>query len=152
MKRTLSLAAVTFGLFLITPTMHAQATHLKLQFHVPFSFDIDNQTFAPGDYEFTRQSLFVLKVCNLKDHTSAFQPIQPAQSRKEGNSQIRLVFHRYDNQYFLTAVSDGSWESTYDFKISAEEQRLVQAAPREPEMTVSINRGGAVLVAARGQK
>jgi hypothetical protein len=151
MKRTLSLAAITFGLFLITPTMHAQATHLKLQFHVPFSFNIDNQTFAPGDYEFTRQSMFLFEVCNLKDPASAFEAVQPAQSRKEGNGQIRLVFHRYDNQYFLTAVSDRSWESTYDFKISTEEQRLVPAAPRKPVMTVSIDPGGAVLVASRGQ-
>ncbi len=152
MKRTFSLAAVTFGLFLITPTMHAQATHLKLQFHVPFSFRIDNQTFAAGDYEFTRQSLFLLSVSNLNDHASAFQPVQPAQSRKEGNGQIRLVFHRYDKQYFLTAVSDGSWESTYYFKVSTEAKRLADASPRKPEVVVSIDPGGTALVAARGQK
>jgi hypothetical protein len=151
MKRTLSLAAVTFGLFLITPTMHAQATHLKLQFHVPFSFRVSNQTFSAGEYEFTQQSHSVLEVYNLNDHASAFETVHPAQSRKEGNGRVRLVFHRYDNQYFLTAVSDGSWESTYDFKISTEEQRLVQATPRTPVMTVSIDLGGAVLVASRGQ-
>jgi hypothetical protein len=152
MKRTLPLAAVTFGLFLIIPTMHAQATHLKLHFYVPFSFSIDNQMFAPGEYEFTRQSLFLLEVCNLKDHTSAFQSVQPAQSRKEGNGLIRLVFHRYDNQYFLTAVSDGSWESTYHFKVSTEEKRLADASLRRPEVVVSVDPGGTVLGAARGQK
>lgn len=152
MKRTLSLAVVTFGLFLITPTMHAQATHFKLQFRVPFSFSIDSQTFAPGDYEFTRRSLFLLEVCNRNDHVSTFQSVQPAQSRKEGNGQIRLVFRRYDNQYFLTAVSDRSWESTYYFKISTEQKQLADASLRKPEVVVSIDSGGAVPVPARGEK
>jgi hypothetical protein len=150
MKRIFSLAVATIAFCLITPTSHAQA-HLKLRFHVPFSFNINNQSFAPGEYEFTQQSHLLLEVCNLTDHASAFETAQPVQSRKEGNGHVRLVFHRYDNQYFLTTVSDGSWESTYDFKISTEEQLLVQAAPRMPVMTVSIDPGGAVLVASRGQ-
>jgi hypothetical protein len=151
MKHTRLLTAVTFAFLLMTPMMHAQLTHLKLQFHVPFSFKIDNQTFAPGDYEFTQQSLFLLEVCNVQAHASAFQSIQPAQSRKEGNGQIRLVFHHYGNQYFLTAVSDGSWQSTYDFKTSTEEKLLAQASPRKSVMTVSIDPGGTVLVASRDQ-
>jgi hypothetical protein len=105
---------------------------------VPFSFDINDQKFAPGDYEFTRQSLLLLKVCNLKNQASAFESVQPAQSRKEGNREVRLVFHRYDDRYFLAAVSDGSWESTYDFKVSTEEKQLAEASPRRPEMVVSV--------------
>jgi hypothetical protein len=152
MKRILSLAAATIVFCLITPTSHAQTTHLKLRFHVPFSFTIQNQMFAPGDYEFTQQSHLLLEVCNLKDHASSFETVQPAQSRKEGNGQVRLVFHRYDNKYFLSAVSDGSWESTYDFKISTEEKLLAQASPRKPVMTVSVDPGGTALAASRDQK
>jgi len=151
MKRILSLAAATILFCLITPTSHAQATHMRLRFQVPFSFNINNQSFAPGLYEFTQQAQFLLEVCNLKDHTSAFQSVQPAQSRKEGNGHIRLVFHRYDDQYFLTAVSDKSWESTYDFKISTQEKQLAQASPRKPVMIVSIDPAGTTLVASRGQ-
>jgi len=151
MNRFLSLAATTIVFCLITPTSHAQATHLRLRFQVPFPFTINNQSFTPGEYEFTQQAHSVLEVCNLKDHASAFQSVQPAQSRKEGNGQIRLVFHRYDDQYFLTAVSDGSWESTYDFKISPQEKLLAQASPRKPVITVSIDPAGSVLAASRGQ-
>ena len=151
MNRFFSLAAATILFCLIAPTSHAQATHMKLRFQVPFSFTINNQSFAPGEYEFTQQAHFLLEVCNLKDHASAFQSVQPAQSRKEGNGHIRLVFHRYDDQYFLTAVSDGSWESTYDFKISAQEKLLAQASPRKPAIIVSIDPAGTVLVASRSQ-
>lgn len=151
MNRIVSLAAATIAFCLITPASHAQATHMKLRFHVPFSFSINNQTFNPGDYEVTQQSHLILEVCNLKDHASAFENVQPAQSRKEGNGKIRVVFHRYDKQYFLAAVSDGSWESTYDFKISTEEMLLAQASPRKPVMIVSVDPGGTVLVASRGR-
>jgi hypothetical protein len=90
---------------------------------------------------------------NLKDHISAFEAVQAAQSRKEGNGKVRLVFHCYDNQYFLTAVSDGSWESTYDFKISTEEKVLAQASPRKPITVVNIRpNSGSVVVAASDRK
>lgn len=150
MKRTLSLAAVVLTILVMAPTMYGQ-THLRLQFHVPFSFRVNNATFTPGEYEFTQEERFLLRVANLKSNDSAFQAVHPAQARKEANGQVRLVFHRYGNQYFLAAVSDGSWESTYDFKTSADEKELAQADRRKPMKTVSVDPEGTVLVAARSQ-
>ena len=152
MKRTLSLSAVALAFFLIAPTMYGQASHLRLRFHVPFSFSVNNQTFTPGDYEFTQPARLILKIANVSSSDSAFASVYPAQSRKEGNGQLRLVFHRYDNHYFLITVSDGSWESTYDFKVSTKEQQVARANCREPMRTVSIDPEGTVLAAARGQK
>ncbi len=154
MKRILTFAAAaTMALCLMTPTSQAQSSHLKLRFYVPFSFSVNNQTFSAGEYEITQQSQFTLGVSNLKDHTSAFEAVEPAQSRKEGNGQVRMVFHCYDNQYFLAAVSDGSWESTYDFKISTEEKVLAKAGPRKPLTIVSVGpSNGSVVVAGRDGK
>lgn len=153
MKRILFLAAAMVALCFMTPTSQAQSSHLRLQFYVPFSFSVNNQTFIAGEYEFTQQSQFVLEVSNLKDHISAFETVQPAQSRTEGNGKVRLVFHGYDKQYFLTAVSDGTWESTYDFKISPEEKILVQASPRQPVTIVSVTPSSdSVVVASRNRK
>ena len=137
--------------FLIAPTMYGQASHLRPRFHVPFSFSANNQTFTPGEYEFTQQSLFMLKVANLKSNNSAFEWVLPAQSHQESNGQLKLVFHRYGNQYFLAAVSFGSWESTYDFKTSTDEKQLEHANPRKPMIAVSVDPEGTVAVAARGQ-
>jgi len=152
MKRTLSLAAMTLVVFLVAPKVYGQTNHhLRIRFHVPFSFSVNNETFTPGEYEFTQQSLFMLKVANLKSDDSAFEAVYPAQSRKQGNGQVRLVFHRYGSQYFLAAVSDGSWESTYDFKTSTDEKQLAHANPRKPMIAVSVDPEGTVAVAARGQ-
>ena len=153
MKRTLSLAAMTLVVFLVAPKVYGQTNHhLRIRFHVPFSFSVNNETFTPGEYEVTQQSVFLLKVANLKSNDSAFEAVNPAQSHKEGNGQVRLVFHRYGSRYFLAAVSDGSWESTYDFKTSTDEKQLGQANPRKPMTTVSIDPEGTVLVAGRGQE
>jgi hypothetical protein len=152
MKRILFLAVVTVAVFLITPKMYSQTKHLTLRFHVPFSFSVNNETFTPGDYEFKQQSVFLLKVANVKSNDSAYESVYPAQSRKEGNGQVRLVFHRYGSQYFLVAVSDGSCESTYDFKTSTDEKQLAQTNSRKSMTIVSVDPAGTVLVAGRGQK
>ena len=147
MKRTLSLAAMTLVVFLVAPKVYGQTNHhLRIRFHVPFSFSVNNETFTPGEYEVTQQSVFLLKVANLKSNDSAFEAVNPAQSHKEGNGQVRLVFHRYGSRYFLAAVSDGSWESTYDFETSADEKQLEPTSTRKPMMTVSIGQEKPVLV------
>ena len=151
MKRILFLAVMTVAVFLVVPKMYSQNKHLRLRFHVPFSFSANNQTFTPGEYEFTHQSLLVFKVANLKSNDSAFESVLPAQSHKESNGQVKLVFHLYGNQYFLAAVSFGSWESSYDFETSAEEKRLADEGPRKPMMSVTIDPAGTVLVADRGR-
>jgi hypothetical protein len=51
MKRTLSFAAVAIVILLIAPAIYGQANHLRLRFHVPFSFSVNNLTFTPGEYD-----------------------------------------------------------------------------------------------------
>src|SRR5215469_12321919 len=70
MKRTLSLSAVALAFFLIAPTMYGQAIHLRLRFHVPFSFSFNYPTFSPGDSELAQQSLFRLKLANHNTNDS----------------------------------------------------------------------------------
>jgi hypothetical protein len=148
MKRILSVTAATITICLMTTAAYSQSSNLRLRFHVPFSFSAMNETFPAGEYEVTQPAHFFLKVHNLVgNHTSAFEPVVPAQSRKEGAGRVRLVFHRYDNQYFLAFVSDGSWESTYDFQISKEETQLANASPRKPVTIVSVNPNGTAEVA-----
>jgi hypothetical protein len=148
MKRILSVAAATITICLMTSTAYSQSSNLRLRYHVPFAFSVKNQTFPAGDYEVTQPTHFLLRVHNLGgNHTSAFEPVVPAQSRKEGNGNIRLVFHRYDNEYFLVFVSDGSWESTYDFQISKAEKQLANAIPQKPMTIVSVNQNGTAEVA-----
>jgi hypothetical protein len=138
MKRILSVTAATIAICFITTAVYAQSSSLRLRFHVPFAFSAKNKTYPAGDYEVTQPTYLILRVRNLQNQASAFEPVNPAQSRKEGDGRVRIVFHRYDNEYFLASVSDGSWESTYDFRISKEETQLANASPRKPVTIVSV--------------
>jgi hypothetical protein len=142
MKRILSVTAATIVICFITTAVYAQSSSLRLRFHVPFAFSAKNKTYPAGEYEITQPAHFFLAVRNLENLTSVFEPVYPAQSRKEGDGRVRIVFHRYDNQYFLAFVSDGSWESTYDFQISKEETQLANASPRKPITIVSVTPNG----------
>jgi hypothetical protein len=83
---------------------------------------------------------------------AAFEHVQPAGSRKEADGRARAVFHRYGRAYFLAAISDGSWQSTYDLERSNKEEQLIdKSPPRQPEV-VSVLSNGTVVTADIGRK
>ena len=106
MKRVLCLAVATFAICLTAITTHAQSS-LRLRFHAPFAFTVENTTFPAGEYEVTQPDRSILMLRNVKDQSSAFEHVQPPQSRKEADGHLRVVFHRYGSEYFLATVSTG---------------------------------------------
>jgi hypothetical protein len=151
MKRILFVLAATITVCLITPVSQAQGEGLKLRFHIPFAFTVDNATFAAGEYEITAPAHLILELRNLNSQAPTFQHVQSARSRKEANGRVRLIFHRYGHEYFLATVSNGTSISTYDCLESKEEKRLADASPRPQLTVVSVLSDGNVL-AALGQK
>ena len=152
MKRILCLAASLIAVCLMTTVTHAQSDSLKLRFHVPFPFTVENTTFAAGEYEVTEPARLILEVRNLQGQAAAFEHVQPARSRKEADGQLRLIFHRYGGEYFLAIVSDGSWQSTYDLRPSKEEKRLADATPMPHLKVVSVLANGTIQAADMGRK
>jgi len=150
MKRILYLAAATIAICLITTSTFAQAESLRLRFHVPFAFTVENTTFAAGEYEITAPAHLLLDLRNVKSQAAAFEHAKPAQSRKEADGRVRLIFNRYGSEYFLAVVSDGSWASTYDMRESKEEKRLADTSPRPQLKVVSVLANGTVETANGG--
>ena len=151
MKRVLCLAVATFAICLTAITTHAQSS-LRLRFHAPFPFTVETTTFPAGEYEVTQPDRSILMLRNVKDQSSAFEHVQPPQSRKEADGHLRVVFHCYGSQYFLAVVSDGSDQSTFDLRLSKEEKRLADASPRPQLKVVSILADNTVQPASGGQK
>ena len=89
---------------------------------------------------------------NVKDQSSAFEHVQPPQLRKEADGHLKVVFHRYGSEYFLAAVSDGSYQSTYDLRLSKEEKKRADTSPRPQLKVVSIFADNTVQPASGGQK
>jgi hypothetical protein len=138
MKHILNLAATTIAICLLTPAAHAQRSYLDLRFRAPFPFSVGNNTFAAGDYVVTRQGHLTLILCNQENHVAVLVSVLPASSSKDGNGHARVVFHRYDDQYFLAFVSEGSSDSTFNVYTSKEETQLANASPQKPVTIVSV--------------
>jgi hypothetical protein len=152
MKYKCNVAATMIAICLMTTATYAQSGSLKVRFHVPFPFTVENKTFAAGEYEVTQPTQFMLSLRNVENHSSAFEHVQPAGSSKEVDGRARALFHRYGKSYFLAAVSDGSWQSTYDFDKSNKEAELIAQDPtRKPEV-VTAPSNGMVITADRGPK
>jgi len=152
MKRILLLAAATFAICLMTTASHAQAENLKLRFHVPFPFSVENATFAAGEYEVTEPAHLILEVRNVGSQAAAFEHATPTRSGKKTDGRTKLTFHLYGSEYFLAAVSDGSSQSTYDLRLSNQEKQLADVSPRPQPRVVSIPANRTVQPASDGQE
>ena len=152
MKSKWNVVATMLAICLITTATYAQSGNFKVRFHVPFPFTVENKTLAAGEYEVTQPTQLVLGLRNMENQVSAFERVQPAGSNKEVGGRAAVVFHRFGNSYFLVAISDGAWQSTYDFDRSSKETELIAKDPtRQPEV-VSAPSNGTVVTADRGRK
>ena len=152
MKHIPHFAAAAVAICLIATAAYAQSSNLRLRFHVPFAFSVQNTTFAPGEYEVTQPGAFILALRNVENQASAFEHVQPTGSKKEADGRAIAVFHRYGGAYFLTTISDGSWQSTYDLERSNKEKMLTDKIPaRQPEV-VRVLSNGTVVTAAVGRE
>jgi hypothetical protein len=152
-KRNVSLVVTIIAICLITTATHAQKSGpLVLRFRVPFPFTVKNQTFAAGEYEVRQPTQFILALRNVESQAFAFEQVQPAGSSKEVDGRARTVFHRYGGAYFLAAISDGSWQSTYDFKRSNTEKELTRKSPKRQPEVLSVLSNGTVVTADVGRK
>jgi hypothetical protein len=148
----LSLAVTIIAICLITTATRAQRSGgpLVLRFRAPFPFTVMNKTFAAGEYEVRQPTQFILALRNVENQAFAFEQVEPAGS--EADRRARTVFHRYGEAYFLAAISDGSWQSTYDFGRSNKEEELTGKSPtRQPEV-VSVLSNGTVVTAEIDRK
>jgi hypothetical protein len=92
-----------------------------------------------------------LALRNLKGQATLFVIALPASS-KEADGSVKVVFHRYGSEYFLSLVSTGSWLSTYRFQMSKEERRIADASPRPQLEVASVLVNGTVQTANADQK
>ena len=137
MKRILFLAAATFAICLMTTASHAQAEQLKLRFHIPCPFTVENTTFAAGEYEVTEPAHLILEVRNVREPGRGFEHATPAESARKQTDGLN-TFHRYGSEYFLAAVSDGSYQSTHDLRLSKKRSDLRTQVQRPQLKVVSI--------------
>ena len=109
MKRNVygALMITALALIVSVPMTQAQA---RAKADVPFDFSLNRQMMPAGNYEISSEGNKLLAVRNL-DTMKACLLIESVRLQASQASEIphaKLVFHKYDDQYFLAEIWDGS--------------------------------------------
>ena len=101
LKFRASIFAAVLTLAPFTPASLAQDGGTVAQVNVPFAFNTASQHFAPGLYRIHMQDDHTLLIQGASDsHLAIVRTEDNAQAAKTG----KAVFHKYGNQYFLSAI------------------------------------------------
>jgi hypothetical protein len=137
-SRTLMVAAVAlvFG-------SAAYAQEINVRARVPFDFVVGDKTYSAGQYavQTASDNTYFLSVKNIDAKTTqGLTPSHPCISSKSTGpaNQVKLVFHRVGNKYFLFRLWVGGSTVGREFPIP----------PRETEMAMNGLRTETVMVAA----
>lgn len=100
MKRQLATLSMTCGLLGLFVTA-ASAQSYRLASDVPFAFQVSDQSCASGKYTIEKPVGHAYQIIKSKGGCSL---ILSAGAALNGKSQPKLVFHRYNDQYFLSEI------------------------------------------------
>ncbi len=106
MKRNIygALMIIALALIVSVPMTQAQA---RAKANVPFEFSLNHQLMPAGNYEISSEGEKLLEVRNL-DTMKACTVIESVHVQASQAPHAKLVFHKYDDQYFLAEIWDGS--------------------------------------------
>jgi hypothetical protein len=103
---------------------------------VPFDFAVGDTQFRAGTYTVTTeapQSAILIQA--EQGGVAMFVLVHPAQA-KEVQQQGKLVFHRYDDQYFLSKIWFQGSDRGHELMVSKVEEQIAQNAPKPEETTL----------------
>jgi hypothetical protein len=130
-----ALAMLGVALIVSVPFVQAQS---RLNADVPFAFSLQDRAMAAGNYQIIERSAQVLEVRNLdSQHGQLLIKQMSLQSSKEESP--KLVFHKYGDQYFLSAIWYGDGHYGAGFAESKREKEVKMAGnalPNTPETVV----------------
>ena len=136
MKKTFVKGFITAALLvtaIITAGVSAQAQTLqyKLTVNIPFDFSVSGQKLPAGKYLIGRahesigDTLVQIQSADLHTVANRFSvPIVTFKSKKRGE----LIFHRYDDQYFLSEVWPSGGGTGRAFLKTRTERELARSA------------------------
>lgn len=114
----------------------AQTSNNRLQAHIPFAFQIGQQTLPAGDYVISfinrDSNLRTLQLQTSDGHTVKMVQLTPVQAR-EMPAQGQLIFNRYGAQYFLAQVFTPADRYGLELSRSKSERELARNTKLEHE-------------------
>ena len=111
--------------------------------HIPFNFTVGEKMFSAGKYviEPNRRDSSTVWVIRHKDGSgAAFVMTRPVYS-VDPQEKTKLVFHRYEDLYFLSEVWTAGSETGREIQISNQEKTLDKVLAAKRQDTVLIAQG-----------
>ena len=119
-------------------SVHAQNSNFKV--NIPFDFIVGSQTLPAGQYSVGVPTITGVVTINCVDHKGASLMIGTLpQSAVGAQNEEKLVFHRYNNTYFLANIW-GAGSYGRQLSTTKREQELAGRRPDPDSLTVVASR------------
>ena len=137
MRRRAMLLTVAAAIAALASPLAAQTI---AKANVPFDFQVLGRVLPAGEYSFARQSLADNRSIRITgDDATAYVGTATfgSPARAEAGT-VKLIFHRYENQYFLAAIEDGYRDTALTLPQSKQERELARTASAGRYQTVAV--------------
>ena len=111
--------------------------------HIPFNFSVGEKAFPAGKYviERNRKDSDTVWVIRRKDNVGKALLLTRPVRANESQQNTRLVFHKYDDLYFLAGFWTAGDQTGREIQISDKEKALDKALAERRQDHVLIDRG-----------
>jgi hypothetical protein len=143
MKHIQRAIALSGLLVLLTFTSALAQSDRQTIIHIPFHFTVGEKMFTAGEYVIApnRRDSTTVWVIRHKDGSGAtFFLTQPVYS-VDPQEKTKLVFHRYEDLYFLSEVWTAGSETGREIQISDREKTLDKVLASKRQETVLMAQG-----------
>lgn len=143
MKHIRRAIALSGLLVLLTFTSALAQSDRQTIIHIPFNFTVGEKVFSAGEYVIApnRKDSSTVWVIRHKDGSGAtFVLTRPVYS-VDPQEKTKLVFHRYEDLYFLTEVWSAGSETGREIQISDREKTLDKVLASKRQETILIAQG-----------
>ncbi len=131
MERKVLSTAVAVSLLVILAAVAVSASGpARITARVPFAFSVSGESLPDGDYTFYERDYGVVEIVAPTGKSYVYHVFPGRDEARDG--EVKIVFHRYNDQYFVSEVFDGSGTTGLKFPVSRQENEKRAAALRFP--------------------
>ena len=129
-------------LLLLTFSAYAQSDRQTI-IHIPFNFTVGEKSFTAGKYviERNRKDSDTVWVIRRADNVGTALILTRPVRANETVEETRLVFHKYDDLYFLTEFWTPGSNTGREIQITNREKAIEKALAEKRQDHVLIDRG-----------
>ena len=111
--------------------------------HIPFNFTVGEKSFSAGKYviERNRNNSDTVWVIRQKDDNSSSVLLTQPIRANDVVEQTRLIFNRYDDQYFLSEFWTVGTQTGHQVPVSKRERALEKSVAEARQVNVLVERG-----------